>query len=85
MDSANLPKSLLAATRYFADPDVALTSWLRCAGRDGVDVPTLRRETGVLPQLPPHLEVHGEGLPQAIQRQDLRACLRIRPSRWTSG
>ena len=66
----NFPKSLFDAIRYFADPDVCVDFVASMRWPDGVTCPHCEGQKVSYLKLSPHLEVHGEGMPQAIQRQD---------------
>ncbi len=70
MDTNKLPKNLLAATRYFADPDVCVDLVAAMRWPDGRDMPALQRQARLLPQHAANLEVHGQGVPQAVFGQD---------------
>ncbi len=74
MDESAIPQSLMQAVRYFADLDVCVDFVAAMRWENGVTCPHCEGKEGLVPHQPPHLEVHEQGMPQAIQRQD-RDCL----------
>ena len=69
-NDSSSPQSLLQATRYFADPDICVDFVAAMRWPDGVTCPHCEGKQSFLPVISPHLEVHGERVPQAIQRED---------------